>query len=142
NSYLGRALRTRWQKWGPQWTPADGLIRPSAASQSAIAKHALGMRSYSPTALQNYAACPYKFFLQAIHRLAPREVPEAIDELDPLHRGSLIHDVQFELFERLRARNLLPVRPKHLHQVREILDLVIEETAARYYDDLAPAIDR
>ena len=68
-------------------------------------KHALGMRSYSPTALQNYAACPYRFFLQAIHRLAPREVPEAIDELDPLQRGSLIHEIQFELFERLRAAN-------------------------------------
>src|SRR6516162_6781498 len=72
NSYLGRALRTRWQKWSSQWTPADGLIKPSPASQAAIAKHALGKRSYSPTALQNYAACPYKFFLQAIHRLAPR----------------------------------------------------------------------
>ena len=52
-------------------------------------QHALGARSYSPTALQNYARCPYRFFLQAIHGLAPREMPEAIDELDPLQRGSL-----------------------------------------------------
>ena len=37
---------------------------------------------------------------------------------------------------------LLPVRPNCLDQAREILDAVIEETAARYYDDLAPAIDR
>jgi len=70
-----------------------------------------------------------------------REVPEAIDELDPL-RGSLIHDIRFELFERLRVRNLLPVRPKNLGQVKQILDVVIEEAAGRYYDDLAPAIDR
>jgi len=68
-------------------------------------------------------------------------VPEAIDELDPL-RGSLIHDIRFELFERLRVRNLLPVRPKNLGQVKQILDVVIEEAAGRYYDDLAPAIDR
>jgi ATP-dependent helicase/nuclease subunit B len=58
NSYLGRALRTRWQKWSPRWTEADGLVKPSAASQNAIAKHGLGVRSFSPTALQNYAACP------------------------------------------------------------------------------------
>ena len=58
------------------------------------AKHGLGVRSYSPTALQNYAACPYKFFLQAVHKLAPREISEAIDELDPLQRGSLIHQIQ------------------------------------------------
>ena len=142
NSYLGRALRTRWQKWSAQWTPADGLVRASAASQRAIAKHALGMRSYSPTALQNYAACPYKFFLQAIHRLAPREVPEAIDELDPLQRGSLIHEIQFELFERLGEANLLPISRQNLERVRKTLDEVIEEVARQFYSDLAPAIDR
>ena len=142
NSYLGRALRTRWQKWSPQWNSADGLVRPSAASRAAIAKHALGMRSYSPTALQNYAACPYKFFLQAIHRLAPREVPEAIDELDPLQRGSLIHEIQFELFERLSEANLLPVTRQNLEPARKILDDVIEQVARQFYSDLAPAIDR
>jgi ATP-dependent helicase/nuclease subunit B len=142
NSYLSRALRTRWQRWSPRWTSADGLFKPSAASRAAIAKHALGARNYSPTALQAYAACPYRFFLQAIHRLAPREVPEAIDELDPLQRGSLIHDVQFELFERLRAVKLLPVRRQDLDRARNILDEVVEELASRYYSDLAPAIDR
>ena len=142
NPYLSRALRTRWQKWSPQWTSADGLIRPSAASRAAIAKHALGMRSYSPTALQGYAACPYRFFLQAIHRLAPREVPEAIDELDPLQRGSLIHEIQFEFFERLNAAKLLPVSGQNLERVRSMLDEVVEEVARHYYSDLAPAIDR
>jgi RecB family exonuclease len=142
NSYLGRALRTRWQKWSRQWTPADGLINASTASQSAIAKHAFSMRSYSPTALQNYAACPYRFFLQAIHRLAPREVPEAIDELDPLQRGSLIHEIQFELFERLKTANLLPVSRQNLERVHNMLDEVIGEVARQFYLDLAPAIDR
>jgi hypothetical protein len=139
---LGRALRTRWQKWSSQWTRADGLIRPSVASQAVIAKHALGMRSYSPTALQNYAACPYRFFLQAIHRLAPRDVPEAIDELDPLQRGSLIHEIQFELFERLRKAHLLPVSRQNLEHAGNLLDEVIEEVASQFYADLAPAIDR
>ena len=40
------------------------------------------------------------------------------------------------------ARKLLPIRPRHLDQAREVLEAVIEEVAARYYDDLAPAIDR
>ena len=142
NSYLGRALRTRWQKWSSQWTPADGLVKPSAASRVVIAKHALAMRSYSPTALQNYAACPYRFFLQAIHKLAPREVPEAIDELDPLQRGSLIHEIQFELFERLRAVNLLPISGQNLEHAGNMLDEVIAEVAHQFHEDLAPAIER
>jgi RecB family exonuclease len=140
--YLSRALRNRWQKWTPQWNSADGLVKPSAASRAAIAKHALSVRSYSPTALQRYAECPYKFFLQAIHRLAPREVPEAIDQLDPLQRGALIHDIQFELFERLSEANSLPVSRQNLDAARKLLDEVIEQVARQFYSDLAPAIDR
>jgi hypothetical protein len=142
NPYLARALRSRYQRWSNSWTPADGLLSPSEAVRAIMGKHTLGARSYSPTALQNYARCPYRFFLQAVHGLAPREVPAVIDELDPLQRGSLIHDVQFELFARLRHENLLPVRPGNLVRARRILDLVMTDVAARYKDDVAPAIDR
>jgi ATP-dependent helicase/nuclease subunit B len=142
NPYLARALRARYQRWGRSWTPSDGLLSRSATVRAIMARHTLGLRNYSPTALQNYARCPYRFFLQAIHGLAPREIPEAIDELDPLQRGSLIHYVQFELFGRLRQDGLLPVRPGNLHVAQQRLDAIIAEVAARYRDDLAPAIDR
>jgi hypothetical protein len=69
-------------------------------------------------------------------------VPDAIDELDPLQRGSLIHDVQFELFARLQQQGLLPVRPGNLDRARRELDAVVTEVAARYRDELAPAIER
>src|SRR4030095_495322 len=101
-----------------------------------MARHALGTRSYSPTALQNFARCPYRFYLQAIHGLAEREVPEAIDQLEPLQRGSLVHDVQFGLFARLREAALLPVRPSNIDRARQILDSMVAEIAARYRDDL------
>jgi ATP-dependent helicase/nuclease subunit B len=142
NPYLARALRTRYQRWGRSWTASDGLLSASETVRAIMAKHALDLRSYSPTALQNYARCPYRFFLQAIHGLAPREIPEAIEELDPLQRGSLIHDVQFALFGSLRQNGLLPVRPNNLYHAHQELDAIIGEVAARYRDDLAPAIDR
>jgi hypothetical protein len=53
-----------------------------------------------------------------------------------------VHDVQFELFAQLRTRGLLPVRQQTLNQAQKILDTVVAEVAARYSDDLAPAIDR
>jgi hypothetical protein len=142
NPHLARALRARYQRWGRSWTAADGLLSRSEPVRAIMARHALGVRSYSPTALQNYARCPYRFFLQAIHGLSPREVPEAIDQLDPLQRGSLIHDVQFELFARLRDAGLLPVRPSNLDRARQMLESIVAEVAAHYRDDLAPAIDR
>src|SRR6516164_6302668 len=142
NPWLARALRARYQRWSKSWTSADGLTSRSDAVRTVMARHALGARSYSPTALQSYACCPYQFFLKAIHGLAPREVPEAIDELDPLQRGSLIHEVQFKLFALLRDKRILPVRPGNLDRAWRELDTVIGEVAARYRDDLAPAIER
>jgi RecB family exonuclease len=142
NSFLARALRSRYQRWGKAWTINDGLVSRSETVRTIMTKHALSARSYSPTALQNYSKCPYRFFLHAIHGLAPREVPDAIDELDPLQRGSLIHEAQFELFARLRDDGFLPVRRENLEQAQQRLDIIIAEVAARYRDDLAPAIDR
>ena len=150
NPHLGRALRFRGRRWWKRWTWADGLVaapepgREAAAARGleAIRDHALAARSFSPTALQHFAACPYRFFLQAVHRLAPREVPEAIEELDPQGRGSLVHEVQFELFQRLEAEALLPVRTPHLERARVLLDEVLDAAAARASDQLAPAIAR
>lgn len=142
NPHLGRALRFRARRWLTNWTVADGLVRPSETARAAIAKHALNARSYSPTALQNYATCPYKFFLHAIHRLAPREVPEAIEELSPLQRGSLVHEVQFELFGRLRDEGLLPFEATNHDRIRDLIDETLDAVAAKYFDEFAPAIER
>src|SRR3989454_9042328 len=97
-------------------------------------------RSYSPTALQNYAACPYKFVLQAIHRLAPREVPEGIDEIDPLSRGSLIHEAQYELLRELSEAGEVPIRDLPAAQLR--LEAVVDRVARRWGGDLAPPLER
>jgi ATP-dependent helicase/nuclease subunit B len=142
NPHLGRALRFRARRWLTGWTPADGLVKPSQNAVDAIGKHALAKRSFSPTALQHFAACPYKFFLQAILRLAPREVPDAIEEIPALERGSLVHEVQYELFGKLAEAGLLPVRPDTLASARALLDAELDAVAARYHDDLAPAIPR
>jgi CRISPR/Cas system-associated exonuclease Cas4 (RecB family) len=142
NPHLGRALRFRARRWIPGWTPADGLVKPIEPGQRALAQHALAARSFSPTALQQYALCPYKFFLHTVWKLSPREEPEAIEELDPLQRGSLVHAVQFELFGALRDAGLLPVTPARLAAAWDHLDTVLDKVAARFEDDLAPAIER
>jgi hypothetical protein len=46
------------------------------------------------------------------------------------------------LFARLRNENRLPVRPGNLDRARFLLEEVVTDVAARYEDDLAPAIDR
>ncbi|HEY9157773.1 PD-(D/E)XK nuclease family protein [Candidatus Binatus sp.] len=142
NVHLGRALRARARRWLKRWTPADGLVDPDAAALAALGKHQLSARSYSPTALQNFAACPYRFFLQAVHRLEPREEPEAIETLDPLTRGSLFAEVQYEILTALRELDVLPVTPEDLEDASALLDERLDEVAARWHEELAPAIER
>jgi RecB family exonuclease len=141
NPHLGRALRFRARRWTiPAWKPADGLIVESEAARAVLAAHAPVARSFSPTALEQLAACPYRFALRTILRLEPREAPAAIEELGPLERGSLVHEVQFELLCELRDTGLLPIAD--LHDARDRLDAVLDRVAAKYRDDLCPAIDR
>jgi CRISPR/Cas system-associated exonuclease Cas4 (RecB family) len=142
NPHLQRALRFRARRWIKNFTRADGLVDPDPLAKPALAAHALSARSFSPTALQHYAACPYKFVLSALHKLAPREEPEQLEELNPLQRGSLIHEVEFDLLEKLRDAALLPVTEENLVEARALLDQVLDSVAKRYHDDLAPAIER
>jgi ATP-dependent helicase/nuclease subunit B len=142
NPNLGRALRARARRWLRRWTPADGLVDPALETLAALGRHQLSARPYSPTALQHYAACPYRFLLQAIHRLEPREEAEAIEVIDPLTRGGLFHEVQYEVLTALRFGGLLPVTEANLAGAHEILDRTIESVAARWREELAPAIER
>jgi len=142
NPHMGRAVRHRAQRWGRKWSVADGLVRPSPAGREALLGEMLSVRSYSPTALQTYAACPYRFLLYAIQRLTPWEAPSAIDELDPLQRGALVHEVQFLLLSSLADAGHLPLTMERLELANEALDRVVAEVTQRYRDEFAPAIER
>src|SRR5262249_55420284 len=66
NPYVARALRARYQRWSRGWSPSDGLLSKSTAVMAVMAKHSFANRSYSATALQHFARCPYRFYLDAI----------------------------------------------------------------------------
>jgi len=134
NESLARSLRTRGRRWRNFWSSADGIVDPDLATLDALREHRLANRSYSPSSLQHFAACPYRFALQAVFHFRPREEPAPLEQMDPLTRGALFHSVQFELF-----RELARARPPH---TLDLADQVLDRVAARYEDDLAPAIPR
>ena len=140
NERLGRSLRSRWARWRPGFSWADGIVNPDAPTLAALDAHRLRSRSYSPTALEHFAACPYRFLLQAIHRLRPREEIVRIERLDPLTRGSLFHEVQFRLLGALRDRDLLPFEAANRSILLDVADETLDEVTAEYMERLAPAI--
>ncbi len=142
NAHLARALRFRALRWQKNWSYADGLYlkgQPPEA-RAALEQHTLAARSFSPTALQHFAACPYKFVLQAIFRLSPRQEPVQIEELDPLQRGSLLHEIEFQLHLKLRDMKLLPVTEANRQEAERLLDEVVHDVSEKVKDDLAPSI--
>jgi ATP-dependent helicase/nuclease subunit B len=80
--------------------------------------------------------------LQAIFRLQPRQESEALEAIDPLTRGSLTHEIQFEILTRLRDQKLLPVTPANLESAQAELEHLVDDVAERWRDQLAPAIER
>ncbi len=52
----------------------------------------------SPTALEEYAACGFRYFARRVLRLRPVTEPAERDTMDPLTRGSLVHEVLEEFF--------------------------------------------
>lgn len=138
---LGRALRARWARWSTKWFRQDGLVR-SAEAIPILSDYRIAARPYSATALESYAACPYRFYLRAIWRLEPREVPSELEQLDPRQRGTLIHEVQSKLLVELRCRELLPLRAERYLEACAILDEVLGSVESRYREEWAPAILR
>jgi ATP-dependent helicase/nuclease subunit B len=134
NEALARSLRTRGRRWRSRWFDADGIVDPDAATLAALEAHRFANRGYSPSSLQQFAACPYRFILQAVYQFRPREEPAKLEQMDPLTRGALFHSVQFELFRELNGAT--PPR------ILDLADQVLDRVAARYEDDLAPAIPR
>jgi len=142
NPHLARALRSRSRKWLRRWTSYDGLVEADPPALEALAAHQLTSRSFSPTALQNFAACPYRFFLQAVHRLQPREEPAALEVIDPLTRGSLFHKIQYEVLTLLREAGELPITHRNIERAIETANDVLHRVASKSEDDLFPAIPK
>lgn len=143
NDHLGRSLRTRYARWEmTAWQAVDGLTAPGAAALAALAALRLGAHAYSPSALQHYAACPYRFFLATIQRLEPRLPATPLESLDPLTRGKLVHRVQAVTLRALAAGGGLPLGDANLAGAEGVLDDVLRREVARTEDAVAPPIPR
>jgi ATP-dependent helicase/nuclease subunit B len=140
---LARSLRARWSRWEKSWTPSDGIhLHPTDPALAILNQHRLTARAYSATALQHFAVCPYRFALRSIYHLHLRDEIAALERMDPLTRGRLFHEVQFQLLTRLKSMNLLPMSIANHASVVQIADQVLDEVQETYREDLSPAIPR
>jgi CRISPR/Cas system-associated exonuclease Cas4 (RecB family) len=142
NEALRRSVTARWARGRSLWSQWDGITRVTGMTRPMLDRQRLTARPYSLSALQRFAACPYQFLLSAIYRLQPPTEVEPLQKLDPLMRGSIFHEAQAEFFRALKREGRLPVQTASVDAALATLDDVLARIAAKYEEQLAPAIER
>ncbi len=88
---LGRGFHQKHARSGNLFTRWDGWIQSGAADDAA--------RPHSASGLQDWAICPYRYFLSRALRIEERAERGDDLEITPLDKGSLIHDILDRFFQ-------------------------------------------
>jgi len=143
NPRLKRALQFRARRWRPEWRYVDGLVDPNALARDALsARHSqLSQRGFAVTALEKYAACPYRFYLATVVGLSPRKEVTAVEEMDASTRGLLIHELLCSVSTALHEQGLFSAS-SDFGEARRVLLRTVDSEASVWRDKLAPVIAR
>ena len=116
-----------------QFTEFDGYV-PGAGT---VLDPCHPGNAFSVTELESAAACPYRFFLKRGLGLRPVDNGERDKDvwLDPLTRGSELHDIYAALLRRCRAEG----RRADLKKDRAWLTTLAKETLERLNREMPPA---
>lgn len=87
---MRRALDARKARSSNALTEWDGKV---PANIPRIARIATQQYPISPSALETWAACPYRYFLSRTLGLSALPDDDDADELSPLDRGNLVHKI-------------------------------------------------
>jgi ATP-dependent helicase/DNAse subunit B len=109
-------------------SPYDGLFRDPAVIVEIQQKYT-PEKVFSPTALENYVACPFRFFLGNVLHLEPLEEPR--EEIESTDRGLAFHRALSRLHNHLRSLGIHYPDDTVEATLVERLDEAVEESARR-----------
>ncbi|NWG12696.1 MAG: PD-(D/E)XK nuclease family protein [Acidobacteria bacterium] len=121
--------RARWQR---RLTAYDGLISDGGLLAWLSRNVGASSAPFSAGRIEDYARCPYLFYLKRVQELEPWEELEPAECLDALTRGSVIHRI-LEQFVKRHSRTRLASAP------REELGERLREIALEHLESARPA---
>ena len=98
---LGRALQLAEARRSRQLTEFDGNLSALATTSRRLTGLLDGSSIVSASAVQSWASCGFRYFLERVVRVEPTPAPEDLWTLTPLDRGSLIHAILEGFFRTL-----------------------------------------
>ena len=119
---FGLAVTARAARWSTALTRHDGVMIGDAAAKLAAATQFARAKAVSPSRLETYATCPYRYFVRYALGVDAVKEPEEIERIDPLERGSLVHAILERFLKRIDGEPLsAEVRTRHLAVLREVM---------------------
>jgi ATP-dependent helicase/DNAse subunit B len=126
---LRRALVAEEMRASRDLTGYDGLVEVGEDVRLE------GAGVLSPTRLEDYGKCPFRYFASHVLGLdAPASHP-GFEEMSPLDRGSLYHDVLELGYRRLQEEGLLPVTEENREAAGEAMLAVAAERLALWEEN-------
>jgi RecB family exonuclease len=113
---LARGLEMETVRWGtPAFTKYDAVLTSPEAIAAIEELSGFGRVTdegeilVAPTTLEDYARCPFGFFMSHVLDVEPLEEPEEALHLSPLEKGSLYHEVLEKFMRKAKAEGRLPL---------------------------------
>ena len=115
-----------YHRRGPCDSPYDGVLCDDPEAVAALTRRFGDDAVYSPTALETYADCPFRFYLGDVLSLEPLASPDP--DLTARERGSLVHRIAHRFYAGWRRDGHGPLTDEnHPEALRRILAIGREE---------------
>ena len=111
-----------------EFSAYDGLLRHPAVIAELGGLFGAG-KVFSPTALETFITCPFRFYLQHVLKLEPLEEPN--EEIEQTRRGSAFHRALARLHQKLEQAGVQQPTAAVNDQLLECLDGAVQEYVVR-----------
>ena len=123
---VARGIRCLQARRSPEFTEFDGNLAGVAIPSPTEAGNPL-----SPTGLEQWALCGFRYFLGRVLRVSERDEPEQLHEIDARERGSGVHRVLERFLVEVLDQGVPlphePWSPEHRRRLHEIADEEFDE---------------
>jgi RecB family exonuclease len=130
---LGRGLKASGARGSSEFTGYDGNLESVAGGLRKLAGGLSRLHPISPSGVETWAACPFRYFLGRVLEVEPTERPEDDESwaISAIDRGSLIHQILEDFFGRLRAGGRPGPSETYTQADRDLMDQLARENFQR-----------
>jgi RecB family exonuclease len=127
---LGAGLSASNARATSDFTEFDGNLFSAVDSPSELHRVLESVQRISASGIETWATCPFQFFLGRVLRVTSTDRPEDGWTVDPLERGSLIHDILEHFFKELQRQDRLDHLDDYTPADHHLLDALADECFA------------